>query len=233
MPLELVDAGPDFTIDLVPGTGAADLGKATGNVYAFADAGVLSIAVRKDNATDLSTGDGKYGPLQIDPNGRLYSQVLVNAVAGDSGDAAVWAGSKIAAVGDYVFTGTTWDRKRGASGSRTVSASASGSTALFTPTTGKKFRILSYVIEVTSNASLAAGAVLVIKLLDSAADINHAHSVFVPTTAVTTGGPSLLALSVDLGQGILSGLANNVLNVNLSAALATGACRITAMVCEE
>lgn len=117
---------------------------------------------------------------------------------------------------------------------KTLAATASGSTALWTPTTGKKFRLQRYKIVVTSNASLAAGAVLTIDLLDAAGALGQTHSVWVPTVAVTTGAPPLYDSGwVDLGNGQFSALANNVLNVNLSAALVTGVCRVIACGTEE
>jgi hypothetical protein len=117
---------------------------------------------------------------------------------------------------------------------KTVSATAAGNTALWTPTAGKKFRLMRYIVEVTSNANLAAGAVEVISMQDSAADIAQTHSVWIPTTSVTTGAPPLFVSGwIDLGNGILSASANNVLNVNLGTALAAGAVRVTCCGTEE
>jgi hypothetical protein len=117
---------------------------------------------------------------------------------------------------------------------KTVQATASGNTTVWTPTSGKKFRLLKLFVEVTDNASLASGAVLTINFQDATTSINISFDVFVPTTAVTTVVGDGLEQELDLGNfGILSAAANNVLNVNLSAALATGNCRVIAMGTEE
>jgi len=61
-----------------------------------------------------------------------------------------------------------------------------------------------------------------------------AFDVFVPMTAVTTVIGDGLEQQLSLGAfGILSATANNALNVNLSAALATGNVRVIAMGTEE
>jgi hypothetical protein len=116
---------------------------------------------------------------------------------------------------------------------KTVAATATGSTALWTPTAGKKFRLMRFKIIVTANASLAAGGVFTIDLLDAAASLNLTHSIFVPTTAGSTIVGTYDSDWIDLGNGLLSALANNVLNVNLSAALVTGAVRVIVCGTEE
>ncbi len=117
----------------------------------------------------------------------------------------------------------------------TASATASGNTAAWTPTTGKKFRLLRYQIELTANVSLAAGAVITISFQDATTAMPIAHDVYVPTTAVTTtAGDAYNSGWIDLGGlGILSATANNVLNVNLGSALATGNCRVNVAGTEE
>jgi hypothetical protein len=148
------------------------------------------------------------------------------------------------AVGNWAyggaFSGTAnaalqgWNKARTPTVFTTVQATASGATTVWTPGSGNKWRLLKLYVEVTQNASLAAGAVLTITFLDSAAAIPIAFDVFVPTTAVTTAVGAALDVLVDLGQfGILSSTANNTFRVNLSAALATGNVRINAMGVEE
>jgi hypothetical protein len=127
-----------------------------------------------------------------------------------------------------------WSKMRTPTVFRTVSATASGNTAIWTPGSGNKFRLLKLFIQVTDNASLASGGVLTVDIQDSSTTTNITFSVFVPTTAVTTTIGDGAEIQLDLGQfGILSAAANNVLNVNLSSALATGVCRIIAMGTEE
>jgi hypothetical protein len=117
---------------------------------------------------------------------------------------------------------------------KTALATASGSTALWTPASGKKFRIMRFMIEVSANTSATTGAVVHVTLLDANTPTNLTHSLFAPTSAVTTtAGNALVTPWIDLGQGILSATANNVLNISLSAALATGTCRVLVCGTEE
>jgi hypothetical protein len=116
---------------------------------------------------------------------------------------------------------------------KTVQATASGNTAVWTPTSGKKFRLMRIFVQITDNASLASGAVLTVDLRDSNTSTNITFDIFVPTTAVTTVIGDGMDQFLDLGNGILSAAANNVLNVNLSAACATGNVRVIAMGTEE
>ena len=116
---------------------------------------------------------------------------------------------------------------------KTVQALNTGATALWTPTSGKKFRLQRFIIDVSSNASQASGGVLTFSFLDAAAATGLSFDAFVPTTAVTTVLGGYTSGWVDLGNGFLSATINNVLNINLSAALATGSVRVTACGTEE
>ena len=116
---------------------------------------------------------------------------------------------------------------------KTAQATASGNTAVWTPTAGKKFRLMRYRVMVTENATLGAGAVLTISFQDAAVAVNIAHDLFVPTTAGTVFAGWYDSGWTDLGNGILSSTINNVLNVNLSAALTAGNVRVTCCGTEE
>jgi hypothetical protein len=120
---------------------------------------------------------------------------------------------------------------------KTVQASASGTTALWTPTSGKKFRLMKLQIQLPSNATLAAAAVLTVSLLDGASDIAITHDFYVGQVALTSATALFTSGEdgnwLDLGNGILSSTINNVLNVNLSAALASGKVRVVAIGTEE
>lgn len=131
-------------------------------------------------------------------------------------------------------TRSGWSKTRMPTVFKTVQATASGNTAVWTPGSGNKFRLLKTFVQITNNASLAAAAVLTISLQDSSTGMPVAVDVFVPTTAVTTTVGTGVTTTLDLGQfGILSAAANNVLNVNLSATLVTGNVRIVTMGTEE
>lgn len=127
-----------------------------------------------------------------------------------------------------------WVRRRTINRFRSASATASGSTALWTPAAGKKFNLLRYMVIVTGNATQAAAGVLTIKLLDGASDMQQVHDVFVPNVALSTSGEIYMSPWIELGAlGFLSGVANNVLNINLSAALTSGNVRVIACGTEE
>lgn len=123
----------------------------------------------------------------------------------------------------FVKNGSTglWDQLRTPATFKDGQASASGSTALWTPATGKKFRLMRYMALVTGDASLAVAGELTIRLLDNATGIGQRHIVNLPAAAGT--GPTLYVSPwIDLGNGILSAAINQTLNINLSAALASG-----------
>lgn len=116
-------------------------------------------------------------------------------------------------------------------------AASSGTTqqALWTPATGKRFRLLKYMIEVAANAAATGGATIACQFYDGATQLPLSRNFYAPTTAVTTNpGCAFTTGIVDLGGiGIPSSAENNVLNVNLSVALATGTCVFHAWGIEE
>jgi hypothetical protein len=115
---------------------------------------------------------------------------------------------------------------------KTVQATASGNTALWTPTSGTKFRVMKYMVVITGNASLASSGVLTIVFQDATTATAFAIDVYVPATGLA-GGADFVSPWIDLGNGFLSATANNVLNVNLSAALTAGNVRVVAIGTEE
>jgi hypothetical protein len=118
---------------------------------------------------------------------------------------------------------------------KTATATASGNTAVWTPTTGKKFRLWKFMVLLTADAYLATGPELTIKFQDNTTDIGLSFPVFVPTTAITTTpGVAFNSGWIDIGGiGIVSALANNVLSVNLSEALSGGVCGVNIAGTEE
>lgn len=111
-----------------------------------------------------------------------------------------------------------------------MQATSSGSTAVWSPASGKKFRLQQFRVQVTANATLGAAGVLTVELLDSATNLNITHDIYLPTSGTTNSYDSGW---VNLGSGLQSAAANNVLNVNLSAALTSGNVRVTAGGIEE
>jgi len=125
------------------------------------------------------------------------------------------------------FNGSTWDRIRVANVFKNVVATAAGNTAVWTPTSGKKFRLMGYTISVSG--IMAATGVQALQFRDGATTVIDRRAATV--TATTPTGDSQLA--ADFGQGQLSALANNVLNVNLGTAMTGGGVYVNAWGTEE
>lgn len=68
-------------------TSAASLGKAEDAGHSSGDAGVMALAVRRDTAASGASNDGDYATLNVDANGRLHANSLVQGQAAT--DAAV------------------------------------------------------------------------------------------------------------------------------------------------
>lgn len=180
-------------------------------------AGVVAF-LRARDATD-----GNFYPLAI-PDAPAADGVAVTAVGNLL---AVWSALRVATAPD------SWDGLRTPNVYRTVSAAASGDTAIWTPASGKKFRLMRYMLSVTANAARATAGVITVALRDSTTAINLTHSIFVPGAAATTLGAVDDSNWIDLGNGILSAAANNVLNINLSSGLTAGNFRIIVCGTEE
>ena len=115
----------------------------------------------------------------------------------------------------------------------TVQATHIGNTPIWSPASGKKFRLLKYQIESTMNVSQVNQGVLTISFQDGTNPISLAHDVYVPSTARVVN-ISYSSGWIDLGgTGFLSVAANNVLSVNLSEALTAGNFRINVAGTEE
>jgi hypothetical protein len=125
------------------------------------------------------------------------------------------------------FNGATYDRWRNPNRVFTVAATASGDTALWSPGTSNRWRLQRVKFDVTGDATISGGGVLTIALRDATTAINVTQSVYVPGTGGTTLG-GWTSGWIDLGNGIQSGANDQDLNVNLSAALTAGTCRVIA-----
>lgn len=115
-----------------------------------------------------------------------------------------------------------------------IGTGVSGNQAVWTPTSGKKFRLMGYAVFVSENASIASGAVVTLQFSDASSVLGIAFDTFIPTTAVTTIiGDGFESGPTNIGNGILSAAANNVLNLNVGVALATGTIRVNVWGTEE
>lgn len=126
------------------------------------------------------------------------------------------------------WNGDAFDRIRIANVYKSVLATAAGNTIVWTPTAGEAFRVMGYTISVAG--TMAATGVNLIKLTDGAGGTviaQHQATVSVTTPSGDT------QIGADLGQGFLSAAVNNVLNVNLGTAMATGGVAVNVWGTEE
>lgn len=182
--------------------------------------GTSPVVLATDTVGNIST-------LTASPTDTGTARYFVTSGVGSAGN--------LAGIASYgaVGSGSTvngWQAVRIPNIFKTATATASGNTALWTPTTGKKFRLMRLVFQLTGNAAQSVAGVLTIDLQDNTTSTNISFSAFVPGVAGTTFADYQY---IDLGNGILSAAANNVLNINLSSALTSGNVRIIAMGTEE
>ena len=127
----------------------------------------------------------------------------------------------------YVYNGATWDRLRTPNKFNHVIATAAGNTAVWTPAAGKKFRLMRFAVGISGGTTLAVAGIETVTFQDSATGLNGVRfDVQIPTTAIN--GEEYFSGWIDWGNGFLSAVANNVLNVNLGTATTAGG--VTVMV---
>lgn len=103
---------------------------------------------------------------------------------------------------NYAYNGATWDRQRVASVFKTFTISASAAeTTIWTPTSGKKFRVLGY--------HLFSDTATVLTIRDNTAGT----VIFKDGVAANTR-----AVANSMGNGVLSAAANNVLTLQCGTA---------------
>lgn len=201
------------------------------------------------NISGLSVGLSQYGggfasyapkPMLVDSSGNLSllgGQTLDIGTTRSFISGGVASGTIAPVANFYALTNgagvNAWQGARTPAIFKTASATASGNTAVWTPTTGKKFRLMRFQIEVTDNATLASAGVITIKFQDSDTNFGFAFDVHIPATALSNAIGGYKTGWIDLGNGYLSALANNVLNVNVSIALVTGNVRVNVCGTEE
>lgn len=131
------------------------------------------------------------------------------------------------------FNGTSWDRHRLPKIFKSITTQASGDTAVWTPTSGKRWQLLKFQLFATADAAQSSGGVITVTLRDVTTSTGLAIPVYVPTT----GGTALGGWSsgwIDVGPyGVRAAAINTNLNVNLSAALTAGAIGVIACGTEE
>lgn len=145
------------------------------------------------------------------------------------------SGTALLGQAQYMWDGAGWERVRVANVFKRFQTTSSASNAtVWTPATGKKFRLIKLIIEFSENVSTAGSNNAAYEMLDGGTLILPSTGIFfIPTAAVTTGYGNQRVV-FDYGpNGILSAAANNVLGFTLSSALATGVCTVFTMGTEE
>lgn len=182
--------------------------------------------------TWVVSADANGNPItSTNPNNVNVAQI--GGIASQMASADGVAGSNILEIVSGWWNGSTVDRQRVSNVFKTVTTASTGNTTVWTPAGGKKFRLMRYCIMIPANAVAAVAAVLEITLNDSGTALNLGHSVFIPSAAGTTFQNDFITPWFDLGNGALSGAANNLLQINLSFALTGGEVRILTAGTEE
>lgn len=200
---------------------ATDTNQHPPQVASFSGSNLLYALTVGLGAVSLGLADGTSNSLNV------------GAVSGGNGNPIVGQFPTL----NQVFNGATWDRLRTPVifKTATVAATAAGNTAVWTPTAGKKFRLMRFNISAQGLAATATAAVTV-SFQDAAAAMPIAFDVDVPAVAGVVSGITPVSGGLnDYGNGILSAAANNVLNFNISAAGAgtVGTYRINVVGTEE
>jgi hypothetical protein len=163
-------------------------------------------------------------------NGSTWARQLGAVDNADAQATSATANKTVTLSRGAVFNGATFDRQRTTNIFKSATATAAGNTAIWTPAAGKKFRLMRVTMKLTNSATLATAGNLLAQLFDGAAGvIGIANNWFVGAS----GNTQHQSYNFDLGNGYLSSAANNVLNVNLSAALTAGLLSITVAGTEE
>lgn len=196
---------------------------------------------------------GNVRTLNVDSSGRPVvivstTQPVVTGVAGgtavsgttpnsDNKNAVITAFSvatyEYSHGGEVAGSVNTFSRNRHPRFFKTVRTAASGNTALWTPTSGTKFNVLRGYIQVSGGATSDTQEID-IELRDGTTNsIGIAASISLPTSITTLQVPAFV-IPFEVGPvGIISAADNNVLNVNLSAALTAGFVRVFVCGTEE
>ena len=182
----------------------------------------------------VSIPSGKTGIIAT--NSRLYARFAggsywqpLNLMAAEDTVALGHGLSTLSGAMRYIGA-SNWDRLRTPTTFNTGKFTAVGSSVLWTPTAGKKFRLMRIQVDVTGGVTAAAAGDLDIVCYDGATAMPVALSAYIPA-AVT--GNSWSSGWIDLANGVLSVAADNVLSINLSFALTAGVVRVTVAGTEE
>jgi len=168
-------------------------------------------------------------PSQAGGNNILYQATVIRSQGTFATSGPVsGTGNGLMVIEPYIKTGGL-EAKRTPDTFKHQLCTTVAATAVWTPAGGKKFRIMGYVI--CPDAGMAAAGIQLITLLDSAAAITIAHQTYLPIAAsIVHQVPIVVQLP---GNGYLSAVADNVLNVTLTTAVTAGAISVFVYGTEE
>lgn len=126
-----------------------------------------------------------------------------------------------------------WDRLRVPNKINWGQAVSSGNTAVWTPASGKKFRLMRYKISIPGHSTTSVAGTQTLSFQDGAGGAtNIVETMYVPSTASNWFG-SWSTGWIDLGNGFISTAANNALNINLNKTMLTGSVDVQVVGTEE
>lgn len=171
--------------------------------HASGDAGVMGLGVQNEALATFSATALDYVPAAHTKSGQALIAALKAESAGDtsSGVARMYdpqGNAVLLGIGPYKYIGANnWDRERTPNVFKVVAlAAATAETTIWTPTSGKKFRLMGFI--------LTCGAASTLTFKDNTTG----------TTIFAARGATDTPISpAAMGNGILSAAANNVLTV--------------------
>jgi len=111
-------------------------------------------------------------------------------------------------------------------------ATNAGNTALWTPVAGRRFRLLGLDVFMAGGCTLAAASIMTVAIRDAALEI-FSWGPYINNAAIVGLGTYINKTIIFPDNGYLSAAVNNVLNINLGAALTTGVVSVAAWGTEE
>lgn len=162
-------------------------------------------------STKPTYSDGQRTELQVGTRGATWVEIAApdqtsRADVRASADAITAAIVALGANGlGYVYNGASWDRLRTPNVIKTVAAvaiTAGTGATIWTPTAGKKFRLMGWALSVSAGASLIFG--------DNAVATVILRSELLAAAGISQNPPGF-------GNGFLSAAANNVLKLDVTA----------------
>jgi len=207
-------------------------GSVSGTCDFYATSGSIAEIVGVNG--QFSSGGISFLPVAIG-NGTVTEGAGVDGIenAGGSSSIALAAAQMVWTSG--ANGGTVFRRTPAVFKTASVSATAAGNTAVWNPSSGKKFRLMRFQIT-AQGLSATAATILTISFQDATTAINiGTYDVLLPAVANLQAGITTVSAWVDLGNGVISATANNVLNANISATVtgATGTFRVNVCGTEE